>query len=272
LPTIRLAYMLNASRSKSVLLLTVVAALAGCERKGVEPAKISLDPRMAKAFAETEPQFCTFQMLYPDASATSADGQVKARYVVVGKSKADRVAAFTETCAESAAAPKAVCEKFLSSDKYPCVASSMFAPSADTTGAWTCSIAFTANDIEETLKKEAPSSAAAIQAAFTACAGLTDDATATPSTNEEVGTAPDNQSPEEAPQPSSMDALSASLSPNPSPSVSPSPSPSPSVSPTPAPPPTVYLKASKRRDACAAAMIAEKMTCVNSDAASSPLT
>jgi hypothetical protein len=246
---------LNFSRSKSILLLSVVAALVGCERKGVEPAKVSLDPRMAKAFAATEPQFCTFQMLYPDASATSTDGFAKSRYVVVGNSKDEMLAAFTETCAQSAAAPKVECGKYLKSNQYPCVASSMFAPSADTTGSWTCSIAFTANDIEETIKKPAPSSAAAIQAVFKACAALTDEATAkiTPSmSGAEIA---------------ELNATIDEETPNPTPSAVPSgtPSPRPSASPSPVPPPTVYLKASKRRDACAAAMIAEKMSCVNAN-------
>ncbi len=240
--------MRNVSRLKSIVLLSAVASLVGCDRKGVEPAMTSPDPRIAKAFAETEPEFCTFQMLYSDAATTSADGLVKTRYVVVGKSKSEMLAAFSATCAASAAAPKVECGKYLDSNQYPCVAASLFASSADTTGAWTCSLAFTANDKEETISVEKPSSAAAIRAAFTACAALTDDPTAT--TTADV---------------TELEATLDEETPAPAPSAIPSGTPSPGPSASPAPPPTIYLKPSKRRDACAAAMIAEKMTCVDSN-------
>ena len=220
-------------------------ALVGCQYQARDPggSNAKPDPRMAKNFAESESQFCSFQFPYSEttgkgASATEQD--VVQRVVITGENKTAMMANFAATCAASAPAPKLICKKILSDPKsYPCVAPSIFSGAPDTAGLWSCKLPFEANDKSETLTIDQQTTAsAAISAAFTACAALTDDGTETP---ENVVTKPTVVAEKTA-------------------------TPAPSGTPTPVPTTTVYLTPSKRRDACAAAMIAQKLVCQNANA------
>ncbi len=236
-------------------------ALGGCDRKGVDfsAGRSTPDPRIVKNFAASEPEFCSFDIVYSEttgAGSTAREAVVKTRYVVVGQTKDEMLSAFAATCAASAAAPKTQCEKYRSNQgKYQCVAASLFAVDPETTGVWSCTLPFTANDKNEVIAISEKSTATeAISAAFTECAALTDSAATTPAT-----TSTDEWT--------SAEVFTADAG---DPTVAPSgtPSPAPSVTPTPIPsptPPPIYVQVSKRRDACAAAMLAEKMTCQNTN-------
>jgi hypothetical protein len=236
----------------SLLLLAGLSlALAACDRQGVQTnPRANLDPRMAKQFAASEPQFCAFEFVYSDSKA----GIVKSRYVVTGQNQNETLAAFQATCKAGNDAANSQCDAIRKSGVYPCVSTSLFNSAPPTTGLWSCKLDFTANDKPDSIEIPAQSTAtAAVAAAFKECASLTDTAeAAAPATTNPLSSAGHLAMIfDEAPV----------TSPSPNPSVSPSPVPSP----TPIPPPPIYVTPSKRRDACAAAMIAKKMTCMNAN-------
>lgn len=247
----------------SVLALTAISTLgvlASCGRR--DRPKVDLrqheDPRMLKAFGTNEARFCSFQFPYSETTDADPKGATTVlRVTALGDSKADLATNLSATCAKLGEAAKSECEKIAAAGEYPCVAPSLVHAESAAPGLWNCTLPFTANDVDETLTSENQSTGeAAIAAVFTACAELTDVAA--------------EDSAENLAEFTNL-ALTVQAAPSPVPGAPPSPRPStpPSTTPSPAPtasPPRTYTVPSKRRDACAAALLAEKLSCTNANA------
>jgi hypothetical protein len=251
--------MATVPRPKALLLtaLSAVLLFGGCERRVTEAPDMrpQKDARVAKNFGSSEPEFCSFTLVSPGTASegeTTAPDPVETRIVFTASDKATTQAALEATCkAIVAADPKAAeaCDAYVKNpDLYSCVAPSIFSAAPATTGAWICTLDYTANDIDEKIPKKGATATAASQAVFTECAAETDGETST-----------ETKIPEKtAPAKTVADLAYESDG---IPSAETAPSPTPSGSPV----PTIYVQPSKRRDACAAALIAKKMVCENSN-------
>jgi len=270
--------MSNASQNRILILaaISAVAVLASCGRR--DRPKVDLrqkeDPRTLKAFGPNEDRFCSFEFPYSEKTDASAKGEASVlRVTVLGDSKTDLATNLSATCAKLDAAPRAECEKFVASNDYPCVAPSILNAEPMKPGLWTCTLPFTANDVDEVIPAENQSYStpdAAISALFIACAELTDGEKTEPVVPDSADgrTTIGDDSTVAADELTNL-ALTIQTAPSPVPGAPPAP-PSPRPSATPSPTPTVapvrtYTIPSKRRDACAAALLAEKIACTNTN-------